>query len=82
MTANEIVLGFLLAASIGVPLGLMIVSVKFLERSLYPLILFLPADSRRSPSRRLFIVWFGFGPFPKILLTFLLVLLSRRWSRA
>ena len=71
VTANEIVLGFLLAALVGVPLGLMIVSVKFLERSLYPLILFFQLIPKIAIAP-LFIVWFGFGPFPKILLTFLL----------
>jgi len=71
VTATEIVLGFLLAAAIGVPLGLMIVSVKFLERSLYPLILFFQLVPKIAIAP-LFIVWFGFGPFPKILLTFLL----------
>jgi NitT/TauT family transport system permease protein len=71
VTANEIVLGFLLAAAIGVPLGLMIVSVKLLERSLYPLILFFQLIPKIAIAP-LFIVWFGFGSFPKILLTFLL----------
>jgi NitT/TauT family transport system permease protein len=71
VTSTEIVLGFLLAAAIGVPLGLMIVSVKVLERSLYPLILFFQLIPKIAIAP-LFIVWFGFGPFPKILLTFLL----------
>jgi NitT/TauT family transport system permease protein len=71
VTANEILMGFLLAAIIGVPLGLMIVSIKFLERSLYPLILFFQLIPKIAIAP-LFIVWFGFGPFPKILLTFLL----------
>ena len=71
VTAYEILLGFLLAALIGVPLGLMIVSVKFLERSLYPLIVFFQLIPKIAIAP-LFIVWFGFGPFPKILLTFLL----------
>lgn len=71
VTANEIVLGFLLAAAVGVPLGLMIVSIKALERSLYPLILFFQLIPKIAVAP-LFIVWFGFGPFPKVLLTFLL----------
>ena len=71
VTAKEIVLGFVLAAAIGVPLGLMIVSIKALERSLYPLILFFQLIPKIAVAP-LFIVWFGFGPFPKILLTFLL----------
>jgi NitT/TauT family transport system permease protein len=71
VTASEVVLGFLFAAAIGVPLGLMIVSLKWLERSLYPLIVFFQLIPKIAVAP-LFVVWFGFGPFPKILLTFML----------
>jgi len=71
VTAYEILAGFVLAAAIGVPLGLMIVSSRTLERSLYPLIVFFQLIPKIAVAP-LFIVWFGFGPFPKILLTFLL----------
>ena len=71
VTSTEIVLGFLIAAAIGVPLGLMIVSLKFLERSLYPLILFFQLIPKIAIAP-LFIVWFGFGPFPCVLMTFLI----------
>jgi NitT/TauT family transport system permease protein len=71
VTASEVILGFLFAAAIGVPLGLMIVSLKWLERSLYPLIVFFQLIPKIAVAP-LFVVWFGFGPFPKILLTFML----------
>ncbi|MFI4952110.1 MAG: ABC transporter permease [Burkholderiales bacterium] len=71
VTASEVVLGFLFAAGIGVPLGLMIVSFKWLERSLYPLIVFFQLIPKIAVAP-LFVVWFGFGPFPKVLLTFML----------
>jgi NitT/TauT family transport system permease protein len=71
VTASEVLLGFLYAAAIGVPLGLMIVSFKWLERSLYPLIVFFQLIPKIAVAP-LFVVWFGFGPFPKVLLTFML----------
>ena len=71
ITAGEVVSGFLFAAAIGVPLGLMIVSFKSLERSLYPLIVFFQLIPKIAVAP-LFVVWFGFGPFPKVLLTFML----------
>ena len=49
----------------------MIVSFKWLERSLYPLIVFFQLIPKIAIAP-LFVVWFGFGPFPKVLLTFLL----------
>jgi NitT/TauT family transport system permease protein len=71
VTASEVLLGFLFAAAIGVPLGLMIVWFKWLERSLYPLIVFFQLIPKIAVAP-LFVVWFGFGPFPKVLLTFML----------
>jgi NitT/TauT family transport system permease protein len=71
VTANEIVLGFGAATLIAVPLGLLLVSVRSLERSIYPLIVFFQLVPKIAVAP-LFVVWFGFGLFPKVLLTFLL----------
>jgi NitT/TauT family transport system permease protein len=71
VTAQEILLGFLFATLISVPLGFLIVSIRFLELSLYPLIVFFQLVPKIAVAP-LFVVWFGFGPFPKVLLTFLL----------
>lgn len=71
VTAKEIVLGFLMAAAISVPLGFFIVSVKPVERAVYPVIVFFQLIPKIAIAP-LFVVWFGFGLFPKVLLTFLL----------
>jgi NitT/TauT family transport system permease protein len=70
-TAYEVILGFLAATIISIPLGFLIVSVKVIERALYPLIVFLQLTPKIAFAP-LFIVWFGFGIFPKVLITFLL----------
>ncbi len=71
VTSNEILLGFAVATVISVPLGFVIVQVRFLERALYPLIVFFQLVPKIAVAP-LFIVWFGFGLFPKVLFTFLL----------
>ena len=71
ITAKEIVLGFLIAAAVSIPLGFVIVSWKPLERAVYPLIVFFQLIPKIAIAP-LFVVWFGFGLFPKVLLTFLL----------
>lgn len=71
VTANEIVLGFLMAAVISIPLGYVIVSVRLLEKAVYPVIVFFQLVPKIAIAP-LFVVWFGFGLFPKVLLTFLL----------
>ena len=71
VTMQEIVLGFLMAAVISVPLGYIIVSIKILEKAVYPVIVFFQLVPKIAIAP-LFVVWFGFGLFPKVLLTFLL----------
>jgi NitT/TauT family transport system permease protein len=71
VTSREILLGFFFATVISVPLGFLIVSVRTLELSLYPLIVFFQLVPKIAVAP-LFVVWFGFGPFPKVLFTFLL----------
>lgn len=71
VTGSEILLGFLLAAVISVPLALLIASVRVVEQALYPLIVVLQTIPKIAVAP-LFIVWFGFGQTPKVLLTFLL----------
>lgn len=71
VTGKEIILGFLMAAAISIPLGFLIVSWKPLERAVYPVIVFFQLIPKIAIAP-LFVVWFGFGLFPKVLLTFLL----------
>ena len=67
VTAKEIILGFLMAAAISIPLGFFIVSVKAIERAVYPVIVFFQLVPKIAIAP-LFVVWFGFGLFPKVLL--------------
>jgi NitT/TauT family transport system permease protein len=71
VTAKEVLLGFALAAVISVPLALLITSANVIERGLYPIIVFLQLIPKIAVAP-LFVVWFGLGQFPKVLLTFLL----------
>jgi NitT/TauT family transport system permease protein len=71
VTGNEILLGFLMATVISIPLGYLIVSIRVLEKAVYPLIVFFQLVPKIAIAP-LFVVWFGFGLFPKVLLTFLL----------
>jgi NitT/TauT family transport system permease protein len=71
VTASEILVGFLFATVVSVPLGFMIVSVRVLEKAFYPLIVFFQLVPKIAIAP-LFVVWFGFGAFPKVLLTFML----------
>jgi NitT/TauT family transport system permease protein len=71
ITAAAILMGFFWATLVSVPLGLLIVSVRVIEKALYPLIVFFQLVPKIAIAP-LFVVWFGFGMFPKVLLTFLL----------
>jgi NitT/TauT family transport system permease protein len=70
-TGSEVLMGFAVATLVSIPLALLIVSVPLVERALYPLIVFFQLIPKIAIAP-LFIVWFGFGPAPKVLLTFLL----------
>ncbi|MHB8620364.1 MAG: ABC transporter permease, partial [Chloroflexota bacterium] len=67
----EVVLGFLVAAAVSIPMALLITSASLIERSVYPLFVFLQLIPKIAIAP-LFVVWFGLGQFPKVLLTFLL----------
>lgn len=70
-TTGEIVGGYLLAVAVSIPLALAVVSWKFVEDALYPVIVFLQIIPKIAIAP-LFIIWFGFGYFPKLLIVFLL----------
>lgn len=70
-TMFEILLGFVASAIVGVGLGLAVVSSRVVERALYPLLV----TSQTIPKvaiAPLFVIWFGFGITPKILIIFLI----------
>jgi NitT/TauT family transport system permease protein len=71
-TLELIVVGFLFGAVPAVPLGLAIASSVFMQRTLYPLLVFLNVIPKIALVPVL-LVWFGFGGIPKVIVAALLV---------
>jgi NitT/TauT family transport system permease protein len=71
ITMVEIVLGYLLSIAVGVPLALAIFLWPPFARSIYPLLVSSQAMPKVAIAP-LFIVWFGFGLLPKVLIAFLI----------
>jgi NitT/TauT family transport system permease protein len=70
-TLQEVLLGFLLSIVFGVPMALAIVSFRPIEKSVYPLLV----GSQVVPKialAPLFVVWFGFGMPPKVIVAFMI----------
>lgn len=70
-TAVEVVLGYALSIAVGVPLALAIFLWPPFARSIYPLLVSSQAMPKVAIAP-LFIVWFGFGLLPKVLIAFLI----------
>lgn len=70
-TLASIVIGFALGALFAVPLAVLITFSRWFEVAIYPTIVFLQIIPKIAIAP-LFIIWFGFGATPKILLVFLL----------
>jgi len=71
VTLQEIIAGYLLAVIVSVPMALVVARSAFIERAVYPVIVFLQIIPKIAIAP-LFIIWFGFGFSPKLLLVFLL----------
>jgi NitT/TauT family transport system permease protein len=71
VTTQEILAGFALAVLVSIPLALAISYSRFMEHAVYPAIVFLQIIPKIAIAP-LFIIWFGFGFTPKLLLVFLL----------
>jgi NitT/TauT family transport system permease protein len=71
VTSVEIVLGYLLSIMIGIPLALGIFHWPVFAKSVYPLLVSTQAMPKVAIAP-LFVVWFGFGLLPKILIAFLI----------
>jgi NitT/TauT family transport system permease protein len=71
ITTQEIVAGYLAAVVISIPLALAIAYSRFMEQTVYPIIVFFQIVPKIAIAP-LFIIWFGFGFTPKLLLVFLL----------
>jgi NitT/TauT family transport system permease protein len=71
ITTVEIIAGFLLAVLVSIPLAVSIAFSRFVEQTVYPVMVFLQIVPKIAIAP-LFIIWFGFGFTPKLLVVFLL----------
>jgi NitT/TauT family transport system permease protein len=70
-TTAATIQGFLLSAAFGIPVAMMIAGSRTVESYVYPLLVFSQSIPKIAIAP-LFVVWFGFGMFPKVLSAFLL----------
>lgn len=70
-TTYATVVGFLLSALFGIPIAMLIAGSKTVESYVYPLLVFSQSIPKVAIAP-LFVVWFGFGIFPKVICAFLL----------
>lgn len=71
VTTFEVLAGFTLAVLVSVPVAMLIVSFKWFETIVYPFLVLLQTVPKIALAP-LFVVWFGFGIVPKVLVTFLI----------
>jgi NitT/TauT family transport system permease protein len=71
VTTQEIIAGYLLAIVVSIPLALTVAYSRFVETAIYPVVVFLQIIPKIAIAP-LFIIWFGFGFTPKLLIVFLL----------
>src|SRR6476646_1112425 len=70
-TTYATVCGFALSALFGIPIAMLIAGSRTVESYVYPLLVFSQSVPKVAIAP-LFVVWFGFGLFPKVLSAFLL----------
>jgi NitT/TauT family transport system permease protein len=71
ITARELVIGFVLAVAISLPLAMILVASRVVWQALFPVLVVLQTVPKVAVAP-LFVVWFGFTTTPKILTTFLI----------
>jgi NitT/TauT family transport system permease protein len=71
VTAEEVLLGFVLGSAVGVAGGAIVAYSKTAERTIYPAVIAAQSVPKIALAP-LFIIWFGFGAMPKIVLAALL----------
>jgi NitT/TauT family transport system permease protein len=71
VTTQEIVGGYLLAVVVSIPMAFAVAKWRFVEDSIYPVVVFLQIIPKIAIAP-LFIIWLGFGFTPKLLIVFLL----------
>jgi NitT/TauT family transport system permease protein len=69
VTTLETLGGFVLSIAIGIPLGILLVWSRTLERAIMPLLVVSQAFPKVAVAP-LIIIWFGLGLFPKVLIAF------------
>ena len=70
-TLGVILAGFFMAVCVGIPLALAISFSPFFRRTVYPVIVFSQLIPKIAIAP-LFVIWFGFGFTPKLLIAFLI----------
>jgi NitT/TauT family transport system permease protein len=73
VTLKEILVGFFFGISLGFILALVMFLSKFFYNTLYPLIIISQTIPKLALAP-LFLIWFGYGFLPKVLITTLIVL--------
>lgn len=68
-TIGVILAGFLLGLLVAVPFGMLIVGVPALDKMVYPLVVAFNSIPKVALAP-LFVVWFGYGAAPRIVITF------------
>lgn len=71
VTTQEIIGGYLIAVVVSIPMALLVARSRFIEESVYPVVVFLQIIPKIAVAP-LFIIWLGFGIAPKLLIVFLL----------
>jgi NitT/TauT family transport system permease protein len=71
VTTLEILGGYLLAVVVSIPFALAVTYSRFMANAVYPVVVFLQIVPKIAVAP-LFIIWFGFGYTPKLLIVFLL----------
>ena len=71
VTTQEILGGYALAVLVSIPFALAVTYSRFMENAVYPVVVFLQIVPKIAIAP-LFIIWFGFGYTPKLLIVFLL----------
>ncbi len=71
VTTVEILLGYALSIAIGIPLALGIFHWPVFSKAIYPILVSTQAMPKVAVAP-LFVVWFGFGLLPKVLIAFLI----------
>jgi NitT/TauT family transport system permease protein len=70
-TLQPMLIGFAAAVVIGIALALLVAFSQTMAKTVYPLLIFFQIVPKIAVAP-LFIIWFGFGLMPKVLLVFLL----------